>query len=418
MSRSWSAAASPPRRSRSSCRWPTASSSARRSNKTATSGWRSSASASRSSLRRLAAANLLVILLAAGCGAARAPDSARLEALDRDLGSLFLAGFRGTEAAGNTDRAQLFCQCRVGGIPLLGRNTVDSAQLVRLTGALMAQFAACTSGKLLVAVDAEGGNVMRLGPELGWPPTVSAQELGETNDFGLTELEARRIGAMLRAAGINWDLAPVVDVGYNPANPVIVGAARSFSANPRQVTEHARVFVQGLRAEGVLTALKHFPGHGSSFGDTHLGFTDATETASPEVELAPYRAMIEGGLADSVMTAHVFNKRLDEQYPATLSRATVDGLLRGELGFKGAVVSDDLRMGAIERQYGIGEAAVLALDAGVDVLLIVDDRLPDGGSATQLALAAIRQALARGTLDPSRVEAAIERVRVLRARLP
>src|SRR5262245_55087737 len=108
------------------------------------------------------------------------------------------------------------------------------------------------------------------------------------------------------------------------------------------------------------------------------------------------------------MTAHVYNKRLDEQYPATLSRATVDGLLRGELGFKGAVVSDDLRMGAIERQYGIGEAAVLALDAGVDVLLIVDDRLPDGGSATRQALAAIRRALAGGVLDPARVEAAVE----------
>src|SRR5262249_51634697 len=213
-------------------------------------------------------------------------------------------------------------------------------------------------------------------------------------------------------------LAPVVDVGSSAANPVIVGAARSFGASPHQVTEHARVFVQGLRAEGVLTSLKHFPGHGSSFGDTHLGFTDVTETASLEVELAPYRALIESGLADSVMTAHVFNKRLDERYPATLSRATVDGLLRGEFGFKGAVVSDDLRMGAIERQYGIGEAAVRVLDAGVDVLLIVDDRLADGASATQLAIAAIRRALTRGSLDPARVEAAIERVRGFRARLP
>ena len=261
---------------------------------------------------------------------------------------------------------------------LLGRNIVDAEQLGRLTGGLTTQSTGCTGRKPFIAVDAEGGSVMRLAPRLGWPATFSAQELGESNDFVLTELEARRIGAMLRAVGINWDLAPVVDVGYNPANPVIVGAARSFGANPLQVTEHARAFVQGLRAEGVLTALKHFPGHGSSFDDTHLGFTDVTDTASPELELAPYRALIADGLADSVMTAHVFNKRLDEQYPATLSRATVNGVLRGELGFKGAVVSDDLRMGAIERQYGIGEAAVLALDAGVDMLLIVDDRLPDG----------------------------------------
>jgi len=368
-------------------------------------------------LRRFAAASLLGVLLTAGCGTAHAPDP-RLAAIERGLGSLFLVGFRGTEAAGNADLAKLLCELRVGGVLLLGRNIVDADQLARLTGAVTTQSAACTSRKLFVAVDAEGGNVMRLAPEFGWPATLSAEELGESDDFSVTELEARRIGAMLRAAGINWDLAPVVDVGYNPANPVIVSAARSFGANPRQVTEHARVFVQGLRAEGVLTALKHFPGHGSSFGDTHLGFTDVTETASPELELAPYRALIEGGLADSVMTAHVFNKRLDAQYPATLSRATVDGLLRSELGFKGAVVSDDLRMGAIERQFGIGEAAVLALDAGIDVLLIVDDRLADGGSATQLALAAIRQALARGTLDPTRVESAIERVRAFRARLP
>ena len=175
--------------------------------------------------------------------------------------------------------------------------------------------------------------------------------------------------------------------------------------------------MQGLRAEGALTALKHFPGHGSSFGDTHRGFTDVTDTAVPELELAPYRALIADGLADSVMIAHVFNRRLDDRYPATLSRPTIDGLLRGVLGFKGVVVSDDLRMGAIEKQYGIGEAAVLALDAGVDVLLIVEDRLPDGSSATQLALAAMREALAKGTLDPARVEAAIDRVRAFRARV-
>ncbi len=369
-------------------------------------------------MRRLVTASLLGILLAAGCGAALAPDGARLTALERDLGSLFLVGVRGTEMAGNADLPKLLCDLRVGGVLLLGRNIVDADQLTRFTAALTALSAACTGRKLLIAVDAEGGNVMRLAPKFGWPATFSAQELGEANDFVLTELEARRIGAMLRAAGINWDLAPVVDVGYNPANPVIVGAARSFGVHPLRVTEHARAFVQGLRAEGVLNTLKHFPGHGSSFDDTHLGFTDVTETASPEHELAPYRALIAAGLADSVMTAHVFNRRLDEQYPATLSRATVNGLLRGELAFKGAVVSDDLRMGAIERQYGIGEATVLALDAGVDVLLIVEDQLPDGSSATQVALAAIRQALVTGTLDPARVEAAIDRVRAFRARLP
>jgi beta-N-acetylhexosaminidase len=347
-----------------------------------------------------------------------APDAARLATLEPELGSLLLVGFRGTEAAGNADLERLLCGARVGGTILLSRNIVDAEQLVRLTGEVGRRTLACTGQKPLVAADAEGGNVMRLAPSAGWPATPTAQELGESNDFALTELEARRIGAMLRAVGINWNLAPVVDVGYNPANPVIVASARSFGADPRLVTEHARAFVRGLRAEGVLTALKHFPGHGSSFGDSHRGFTDVTGTAAPELELPPYRALIGEGLADSVMTAHVFNRRLDDRRPATLSRATIDGLLRGELGFAGPVVSDDLRMRAIEQEYGIGEAAVLALDAGVDLLLIVDDQLPDGRSAAQVALAAIRRALARGTLDPARVEAALARVRAFRSRLP
>src|SRR3989449_1531679 len=152
-----------------------------------------------------------------------------------------------------------------------------------------------------------------------------------------------------------------------PAIPVIVGAARSFGANPLLVTAHARAFIQGLHAEGVLTALKHFPGHGSSYGDSHKGFVDVTTTANPEAELAPYRTLITERLADAVMTAHVFTRALDSEFPATLSRATLTGLLRGELGFDGPVVTDDLRMGAIEQRWGLETAAVTALAAGAEI---------------------------------------------------
>jgi beta-N-acetylhexosaminidase len=369
-------------------------------------------------LPRPAAASLLGVLLVAGCLRAIPPDPARLAALELELGTLLLVGFHGTEPAPGDAVERLLCETRVGGTVLFARNIVDADQLSRLTAVLHERSAACTGRKLLIAVDAEGGNVMRLAPRAGWPATLSARELGDANDFIMTELEARRIGGMLRAVGINWNLAPVVDVGSNPANPVIVGSARSFGADPRLVTEHARAFVRGLRAEGILTALKHFPGHGSSFGDSHLGFTDVTGTASPELELSPYRALIAERLADSVMTAHVYNRRLDPRRPATLSRATIAGLLRSDLGFSGLVVSDDLRMGAIQQHYGVGEAAVLALDAGVDLLLIADDQLPDGRSAAPVALAAIRRALAWGMLDAARVEAAIERIRAFRSRLP
>jgi beta-N-acetylhexosaminidase len=294
----------------------------------------------------------------------------------------------------------------------------DAEQVAKLTRGLAERSFACTGRPLLIAMDAEGGRVMRLSPRAGYPETLSHKDLGDDNDFTETELEARRIGGMLRAAGVNWNLAPVVDVGYNPANPVIVGLARSFSANPQLVTAHARAYVRGMREARVLTALKHFPGHGSSYGDTHRGFVDVTATANPDVELVPYRALIAERLADSIMTAHVFNERLDRRWPATLSRPTVTGLLRREVGWAGVVVSDDLRMGAIEQHYGLGDATVRAMRAGVDVLLIAEDRMSDGRSGAGIALDALRRAIRRGHVPVGRVEDALAHVAELKSKIP
>jgi beta-N-acetylhexosaminidase len=341
-----------------------------------------------------------------------------VEALVPRLGQLLLVGFTGTAADAHADLERLLCRARVGGVLIFGRNVVDAVQLIQLTGWMTRRARACDGAPLLVAVDAEGGRVMRLGPTAGWTPTPSHQDLGDVNDLAVTELEARRIGGMLRAAGINWNLAPVVDVGVNPSNAVIVGAGRAFGADPGRVAAHARAFIEGMHAAGLLTALKHFPGHGSSFADSHLGFVDVTDTAKPDAELAPYRTLLSTGEVDAVMTAHVFNRRLDARYPATLSAPTIEGLLRGRLGFSGVVVSDDLRMGAIEQHYGIEAAAVQALAAGVDILLVADDRLPDGRSATALALEAIARALRSGRLDVDRVDAALARVAAFKARLP
>ncbi len=361
---------------------------------------------------------LLTLLgLVAGCRTVPAPDPTVIARLEAELGQLLLVGFTGTDAPGNADVERLLCETRVGGIVLFGRNVVSAEQVGRLTRALAERSAACAGRPLLIAMDAEGGRVMRLSPSAGFSPTLSHQQLGDDNDFTETELEARRIGYMLRDAGVNWNLAPVVDVGYNPANPVIVGLARSFGANPGLVTAQARAYVRGMRQAGVLTALKHFPGHGSSFADSHLGFVDVTKTGNPDVELAPYRALIAEQLADSIMTAHVFNEHLDRHWPATLSRGIVTGLLRRDLGFDGVVVSDDLRMGAIEQHYGIAEAAVRAISAGVDVLVIAQDRLPDGSSAARAALAALRAAIERGRLRAGRVDDALRHVAALKSKL-
>ncbi|MBI2206850.1 MAG: glycoside hydrolase family 3 protein [Candidatus Rokubacteria bacterium] len=357
---------------------------------------------------------VVLAILIGGCALLR-PDPARLARVEPRLGDLLLVGVDGTTADANPELERVLCETRAGGIILFGRNITGSEQLRALTTALRERAQACAGRAPLVAVDAEGGEVMRLSPAAGFTPSLSHRELGESNDVAATELEARRIGGALRAHGIDWNLGPVVDVGYNPANPVIVGTGRSFGANPVLVTNHARAWIQGMHAAGVRVALKHFPGHGSSFGDTHAGFVDVTPTADRDIELAPYRTLIAEGAVDAVMTAHVVNRDLDA-HPATLSHPTITGLLRRQLRFDGVVVTDDLRMGAIEQHYGFEDATIMALGAGADVLLIAEDRLRDGRSASVVALTAIRRALAERRLDLGRVEQALARISALRER--
>jgi beta-N-acetylhexosaminidase len=364
----------------------------------------------------------LLALALVGCAARAQGHSGAAPALP--VGEIILAGFRGTEVEGNEEIRALVCDVRVGGVILYERdvatggprNMAAPEQIKRLTAGLQGLARKCAGRPLLIAVDAEGGQVMRLSERLGYLPGLSARELGAMGDDALTELEARRVGAMLRGAGINWNLAPVVDVAVNPTNPAVVALGRTFSSDPDRVVAQARAFVQGMRAEGVLTSLKHFPGHGSSLSDSHHGFTDVSETAQLDVELLPYRTLIAAGLADSVMTAHVFNRRIDPWDPATLSRFAIGRLLRAKLGYKGLVVSDDLLMGAIVQRYGVEEAAVRAVAAGVDVLLISGQGAKDGGLAAGRAAAAVRRGVAQRLVSAKRVREAIARVREFRGR--
>ncbi len=340
------------------------------------------------------------------------------------VADLLLVGFPGTEVAGNEELRALVCDVKVGGLILFERdvatraprNIVSPEQVARLTADAQALARRCAGRPLLIATDAEGGLVMRLSTRAGYLPTPSHRDLGEGGDVALTELEARRLGARLRDAGVNWNLAPVVDVAVNPANPAVVTLGRTFGSDPEQVTAHARAFIAGMHASGILTTLKHFPGHGSSRVDSHLGFTDVTDTADRDSELLPYRRLIAEGLADSVMPAHVFNRRLDAWHPASLSRVAVTLLLRSSLGFRGLVVSDDLLMGAITQHYGLEESALLALAAGVDVLLVSQNSVKSQPRAAARVVAAIEQALGDWRLSRRAVAASLERVRAFRAR--
>ena len=369
-------------------------------------------------------AALLLVVIVEGCAATAAIEGAPPKP-PLPVADLLLVGFRGSQVEGSEEIRTLVCDVKVGGLILFerdavtgqSRNIVSPEQVKQLTADLQALALQCAGRPLLIAADNEGGLVMRLSSRVGYLPTPAPQELGDQGDVAQTELEARRMGATLREAGINWNLAPVVDVAVNPLNPAVVTLGRTFSSDPKQVVAQARAFIEGMHEAGVLTSLKHFPGHGSSRTDSHHGFVDVTETADLKVELEPYRVLIKEGLADSVMTAHVFNRGIDMALPATLSRYTVRRYLRGKLGYKGLVVSDDLLMGAIRQRYGVEEAAILALQATVDVLLVSQNQgRYEQGAAARVG-AAIQSAIKEGRLSRKAVQAALDRVEAFRRRI-
>jgi beta-N-acetylhexosaminidase len=291
----------------------------------------------------------------------------------------------------------------------LARNVESPTQVADLCQQL---HAASPYQQLLIAIDMEGGLVCRLKEQYGYPPTQSAQDLG-TGDPQQTYEAAAGIADTLARAGINLNLAPCIDVDVNPDNPVIGSKKRSYSADPEWVAEHAAAFVRAHRDRGILTCLKHFPGHGSSHEDSHVGFTDVTKTWSRD-ELIPFRRLIEQGLVDAVMTAHVVNSQLDE-VPATLSGKIIDKLLRNELGFDGVVISDDMGMGAITAQYGLAEAVIGALNSGVDMLALANQGSYEE-TIVERVIDIITDAITTGRLERSRLESAAGRVRHLLAR--
>jgi beta-N-acetylhexosaminidase len=277
-------------------------------------------------------------------------------------GQVLVAGFEGTEAPG-----ELLRRCatgELGGIILFRRNLGS----VHHSSALIAQFVDRSPSDLplLVAVDQEGGRVARLGPPVLQLPPM--RQLAALEDPGFTRRAAALLGRQLAALGFTMDLAPVLDVDTNPQNPVI--GDRSFGSDPARVIEQALAFAEGLQQGGVLTCGKHFPGHGDTELDSHLALPRLSHDRAhlDRVELPPFRAA--RGKLDAILTAHVVFDALTGDRPATLSRAAVTDLLRGELGFEGLVLTDDLEMKAIADHFGVEAAACAAIEAGCDQLLI------------------------------------------------
>jgi beta-N-acetylhexosaminidase len=335
--------------------------------------------------------------------------------LSEKIAGLMVVGFRGSRLAQVPWLRTALRETGLGGVILFDRDQLTGAQRNVLSPSqvttLVADLRAAAGNRgIIVSTDQEGGIVTRLSPVHGFPAVASEADIGR-GTVAAARTWGRGIARTLSSVGVNLNFAPVVDLNVNPKSPAIGALDRSFSADPDVVVEMATAEIEAHRAVGVRTTLKHFPGIGSSTTNTDFGVADVTKTWT-RTELEPFRRLIDTQTVDLVMAGHVVNGQLDADHPASLSQAIVTDLLRGELGWTGIVVTDDLQAAAIDKAFGFDEAVVLALEAGNDLLLFANQQSYDPrvlGKATDAVAAAVKT----GRLTEARIDEAFGRVAAL-----
>lgn len=264
--------------------------------------------------------------------------------------------------------------------------------------------------KPFIAIDEEGGRVNRLKKKYGFPPTVSQQYLGELDNEDSTRYYARSSAEVLAELGFNVNFAPTLDVNINPENPVIGKIGRSYSSDFTNVSKQASIMMAEQSKHGIINCVKHFPGHGSSTKDSHYGMADVTGKWRME-ELFPYRDLIQQNRVQMIMTAHIVNAQLDKnRVPATLSEPIVTELLRKFMQFDGVVVSDAMEMQAISKHFGVEEAVVMAINAGVDIVLFGNNGGLAKSTRPEEIHDIIKRNVIRGNIPISRINESFDRI--------
>ncbi|SFS44181.1 beta-N-acetylhexosaminidase [Marininema halotolerans] len=334
--------------------------------------------------------------------------------LKEKVGQLFIVGFHNEEQPAyemNQQAKRLIQQKHVGGIILFDRNISSPQQVGKLDNQLQETARASSSGiPLFISVDQEGGVVARL--KKGVTLFPGNMTLGATRDEKLAYQSGKVMGQELRAMGINMNFAPSLDINNRPSNPII--GVRSYGSDPALVTTMGIAQMKGFQAGNVLSAIKHFPGHGNTSTDSHIGLPTVDQPYSrlDQVELVPFKAAIKEG-ADVIMSAHITFPAIDSTpgLPGTLSKKVLTGLLRERLGYQGVIVTDDMEMGAIVKNFGAADATVRAVKAGADLILISHDL-----KRQEQSIDAVIDAVHKGTISEKRIDASLRRILNLKAK--
>lgn len=343
--------------------------------------------------------------------ALQTPTTPPPDSLDIKIGQMIMMGIESRTLTADQDPLlEELRTYKLGGVVLFEKNIAgtDSKDNLRKLISTLKKNAALP---LLVTIDEEGGKVHRLKEKYGFVSMPSAAYLGKLNNPDSTLFYNRRLAAQLAELGINFNYAPSVDLAVNANNTVIVKKERSFSAEQGIVSKQALLCIRAHHEKGVKTILKHFPGHGSSTADSHLGIVDVSDTWNFK-ELLPYHSILESGTCDAIMTAHIINRNWDSTLlPGTLSGRVVNGMLRGLLGYRGVVFSDDMQMHAISENYGLEKSMELAINAGVDILMYGNNVSPKDKPLTATEVhATIRKLVLEGKVSRERINEAYGRI--------
>ncbi|NBW38098.1 MAG: glycoside hydrolase family 3 protein [Cytophagia bacterium] len=345
------------------------------------------------------------------CAGVMSKSLAQTDSLSIKIGQMLLIGFADTKV--DEKVLKEIKDGKVGSVIIFEKNIPKTNSYIGLKKIVWTYQQAATI-PLFIAIDQEGGRVNRLKEKYGFPRSVSASYAGKSKSLDTVRFYAEATAATLAGLGININFAPTVDLATNPNNPIIAKVERSYSANEDTVSMMAKVFIEEHRKLGIITVLKHFPGHGSSKDDTHLGIADVTNTWDTK-ELTPYKKLLNEGYVDGVMSAHIVNKKLDARgLPGTLSDSILGKVLRQEIGYQGVVFSDDMQMHAITKHYGLEEAIKLAILAGIDIMTFSNNISGSEERTVDKVHGIIKKLVQQGTISEQRIDESFKRIMALK----